>query len=131
MDTHSDKLHIGRYKVRGASVILQKHQRNKLICEYIKRGFTQTDIAGFFKISRARVFEILVKYFPEIHEEIKQVVYNRDKYRKREKIIRNKKIYILYKKGHPVDKIAYFFGISRRRIYQIVKREIAKEKIDI
>lgn len=72
MDTYSDRIHLGKVKVHGAPVVLQKYKRNRMICDLVLEGLTQVTAAKTFKISKGRVQEILRTHFPEEYKLIRR-----------------------------------------------------------
>ena len=126
MDTYSDRIHLGKVKVHGAPIKLQKYQRNKMICDFVLKGFTQTIIAIVFRISKSRVQEILRTHFPEEYKLIRQSEHTHKGLGEKKK--RNLAMLYLYEHGWPISIIAERFNLSDGRTYQIIKREISRNK---
>lgn len=125
MDTYSDRIHLGKVKVHGAPVVLQKRQRNRMICDFVLEGMTQVTAAKTFKISKGRVQEILRTHFPKEYKLIRRHPRVREHFE--EKKDRNLMMVGWYKEGCSISEVAKYFNLSDGRTYQIIKREIARE----
>ncbi len=126
MDTYSDKIHIGRFKVHGAPVVLQKYERNALIKSYIEEGHTMVEAARVFKITTSRIREILLTHYPEAYKKIRRSVHTQKGVG--EKKIRNSIMLNLYKKGYSISSIANHYKLHSGRAHQIIKREVARSE---